>query len=88
MKYLSSGDKDKHQQLKRPRQKKLMKLPERQDRPKGKQVKGSVNAHDDVERPVWVKHPFRDKFNETHFFADIDILLLDPKNRSPCGGPL
>ena len=26
------------------------------------------------------KHPVRDKFNETHFLADIDIFLSDLKN--------
>ena len=27
------------------------------------------------------KHPVVDKFNETHFLADIDIFLSDLKNR-------
>ena len=27
------------------------------------------------------KHPVRDKLNETHFLADIDIFLSDLKNR-------
>ena len=66
-----------------------MKLSERQDRLLGKQGEGSVRALDDVELPNWVqqmlalgpKHPVRDKFNETHFLADIDIFLLDLKNR-------
>ena len=64
-----------------------MKLSERQNRPLGKQGEGSVRAFDDVESPNWVqqvlalgpKHPVRDKFNETHFLADIDIFLSDLK---------
>ena len=75
--------------LKETHQKKLMKLSERQDRPLGKQGEGSVRAVDDVELPIWVqqvlalgpKHLVRDKFNETHFFADIGVFLLDLKNR-------
>ena len=77
-------------------QKKLMKLSERQDRPLGKQGEGSVRALDDVELPNWVqqvlalgpKHPVRDKFNETHFLADIDIYLSDLKNRKVPGEAL
>ena len=67
--------------VKETHQKKLMKLSERQDRPLGKQGEGSVKALEDVELPIWVqqmlalvpKHPVRDKCNETHFLADIDI---------------
>ena len=68
-------------------QNKLMKLSERQDRPLGKQVEGSVRALDDVELPNWLeqvlalgpKHPVSDKFNETNFLTDIDIFLSDLK---------
>ena len=31
------------------------------------------------------KHPVRDKFNETHFLADVDIFLSDLKNRKLAG---
>ena len=73
-----------------------MKLSERQDRPLGKQREGSVRSLDDVELPSWVqqvltlgpKHPVRDKFNETHFLADIDIFLSDLKNRKNPGEAL
>ena len=72
-----------------------MKLSERQDRPLWKQGEGSVRTLDDVELPNWVqvlalgpKHPVRDKFNETHFFADIDIFLSDLKNRKVPGEAL
>ena len=72
-----------------------MKLSERQDRPLGKQGEGSVRALYDVELPNWVqqvlalrpKHPVRDKFNETHYLADIDIFLLDLKNPKVPGRP-
>ena len=65
-----------------------MKLSERQNRLLGKQDEVSVKALDDVELSDWVqqvlelgpKHPARDKFNETHFLADIDIFLLDLKS--------
>ena len=77
-------------------QKKLMKLSERQDRPLGEQGEGLVRALDDVKLPNWVqqvlalgpKHPVRDKVNETHFLADIDIFLLDLKNRKVPGEAL
>ena len=69
--------------VKKNRQKKLLRLSERQDRPLGKQSEGSVKALDDIELSDWVqqvlvlgpKHPVRDKFNETHSLADIDICL-------------
>ena len=65
-----------------------MNLSERQDRPLGKQGEGSVRALDDVVLANWVqqvlalgpKHPVRNKINETHFLADIDIFLSDLKN--------
>ena len=73
-----------------------MKLSERQERPLRKQGEGSVRALDDVELPNWVQqvfalgpeHPARDKFNETHFLADIDIFLSDLKNRKVPGEAL
>ena len=34
------------------------------------------------------KHTVRDKFNETHFLADIDIYLSDLKNRKVPGEAL
>ena len=34
------------------------------------------------------KDPVRDKFNERHFLAGIDIFLSDMKNRNIPGGPL
>ena len=72
-----------------------MKLSQRQNRPLVKQGEGSVRALDDVELPNWVeqvlalepKHPLRDKFNETHFLADIDIFLLDLKIVKSPGRP-
>ena len=65
-----------------------MNLSERQDRPLGKQGEGSVRALDDVVLANWVqqvlalgpKHPVRNKINETHFRADIDIFLSDLKS--------
>ena len=65
-----------------------MNLSERQDRPLGKQGEGSVRALDDVVLANWVqqvlalgpKHPVRNKINETHFLADIDIFLSDLKS--------
>ena len=89
MKYLSLWGQRQTTTVKETHQKKLMKLSERQDRPLGKQDEGSVRALDDVELRNWVqqvlaigsKHPVRDKFNETHFLADIDIFLSDLKNR-------
>ena len=71
-------------------QKKLRKLSERQDQPLGKQGEGSVRALDDVELANWVQqllalgleHRIRDKFNETHFLADIDIFLSDLNQKS------
>ena len=70
-------------------QKKLMKLSKRQDRPLGMQGEGSVKAPYDVELLNWLqqvlalgpKHPVKDKFNATYFFADNDIFLSDLKNR-------
>ena len=69
--------------VKETHQKKLMKLSERQDRPLGKQGEGSVTALDDAELPNWLQHvlalgpkyPVRDKINEIHFLADIEIFL-------------
>ena len=89
IKYLSLRGQRQTATVKETHQKKLMKLSERQDRPLGKQGEGSIRALDNVELPNWVqqvlalgpKHPVRDKFNETHFLADIDIFLSDPKNR-------
>ena len=48
---------------------------------------------DNIELPVWVhevlsmgpKHTIRDKFNETHFLADIDIFLSHLKNQKTSG---
>ena len=34
------------------------------------------------------EHRIRDKFNETHFLADIDIFLSDLKNRKVAGEAL
>ena len=34
------------------------------------------------------KHPIRDKFNETHFLADIDIFLSQLKNQKTSGKTL
>ena len=94
IKYLSLRGQRQTATVKETHQKKLVKLSERQDRPQGKQ--GSVRALDVVELLNWVqqvlalgpKHPFRDKFNETHFLADIDIFLLDFKNRKVPGEAL
>ena len=52
-----------------------------------------VTTIDDIELPHWIqqlglKHPFRDKFNETHFLADIDIFLSDLKKRKVSGEAL
>ena len=88
IKYLSLRGQRQTTTVKETHQKKLVKLTERQDRPLGKQGEGSVKAIDDVELTNWVqqvlalgpKHPVRDKFNETHFLADIDIFLSDLKN--------
>ena len=79
IKYLSLREQRQTATVKETHQKKLMKLSERQDRPLGKQGEGSVRALDEVELPNWVqqvlalgpKHPVRDKFNETHFLADM-----------------
>ena len=94
--YLSLRGQRQTATVKETHQKKLMKLSERQDRPLGKQGEGSVRALDDVELPNWVqqvlalgpKHPVRDKINETHFLADIDIFLLDLRNRKVSGEAL
>ena len=69
--------------------KKLEKLPERQNEPLGGRNGRSVKVPDNFELPAWVhevlsmgpKHPIRDKFNETHFLADIDIFLSQLKNQ-------
>ena len=89
MKYLSLWGQRQTTTVKETHQKKLMKLSERQDWTLGKQGEGSVRALDDVELSDWVqqvlalgpKHPVGNKFNETHFLADIDIFLSDLKNR-------
>ena len=89
IKYLSLSGQRQTATVKETYQKKLVKLSERQG-------EGSVRAPDDVELPNWVqqvlalgpKHPVRDKFNETHFLADIDIFLLDLKNRKVPGEAL
>ena len=68
--------------------KKLEKLSKRQDKPLGGRNEQSVKVLDNIELPGWVydvlsigpKHPIRDKFNETHFLADIDIFLPQLKN--------
>ena len=94
--YLSLRGQRQTTTVKETHQKKLMKLSERQDRPPGKQGEGSVRALGDVELPNWVqqvlalgpKYPVRDKFNETHFLADIDIFLSDLKNRKVPGEAL
>ena len=96
IKYLSLRGQRQTATVKETHQKKLMKLSERQGRPLEKQGEGSVRALDDVEIPNWVqqvlalgpKHPVRDKFNETHFLADIDIFLSDLKNRKVPGEAL
>ena len=96
MQYLSLRGERQTTTVKETHQKKLMKLSERQDRPLGKPGEGSVRALDDVELPNWVqqvltlgpKHPVMDKFNETHFLADIDVFLSDLKNRKVTGEAL
>ena len=88
IKYLSLRGQRQTSTVKETHHKKLMKLSERQNQPLGKHGEGSLRALDDVELPNWVqqklalgpKHPVRDKFNETHFLADIDIFLSDLKN--------
>ena len=88
IKYLSFSGQRQTTTVKETHQKKLTKLSERQDLPLWKQGKGSVRTLLDNELPNWVqqvlalgpKHPVRDKFNETHFLADIDIFLSDLKN--------
>ena len=53
-----------------------------------KQCEGSVRAFDVFASSDWVQqilslglnHTVRDKINETHFLADIDIFLSDLKN--------
>ena len=96
MKYLSLRGQRQTTTVTETHQKKLMKLSERQDRPLGKQGEGLVRLLDDVELSNWVqqvlalgpKHPVSDKFNEKHFLADIDIFLLDLKNREVLGEAL
>ena len=85
IKYLSLRRQRQTTIVKETHQKKMMELSEREDRPLGKQGEGSVRALDDVKLRSWVqqvlplgpKHPVRNKFNETHFLADIDIFLSD-----------
>ena len=51
---------------------------------------------DNIELPGWVhevlsmgpRHPIRDKFNETHLLADIDIFLSHLKNQKTFGETL
>ena len=51
---------------------------------------------DNIELPGWVyeklsmgpKHPIRDKFDETHFLADIDNFLSHLKNQKTSGETL
>ena len=96
MKYLSLRGQRQTKTVNESLQKKLLKLSGRQDRPLGKQGEGSLRALDDVELPNWVqqvlalgpKDPVRDKFNEIHFLADIDIFLSDLKNRKVPGEAL
>ena len=76
--------------------KKLEKLCERQDKPLGGRIERSVKVLDKIELPEWVyevlsmgpKHLIRDKFNETHFLADIDIFLSQLKNQKTSGETL
>ena len=76
--------------------KKLGKLSERQDKPLGGRNERSVKVLDNIVQPGWVyevlsldpKHPIRDKFNETHFLADIDIFLSQVKNQKTSGETL
>ena len=76
--------------------KKLEKLSERQDKPLVGRNERSVKVLDNIELPEWVyevlsmgpKHPIRDKFNETHFLADIDIFLSQLKNQKTSGETL
>ena len=76
--------------------KNLEKLSERQDKPLGRRKERSVKVLDNIELPEWAyevlsmgpKHPIRDKFNETHFLADIDIFLLQLKNKKTSGETL
>ena len=75
---------------------KKKKLSERQDKPLGGRNEQSVKVLDNIELPEWVyevlsmgpKHPIREKFNETHFLADIDIFLSQLKNQKPSGETL
>ena len=75
--------------LKNHRKKFKKKLSERQDKPLGDQNEQSVKVLDNRELPGWVhevlsmgpKHQIRDKFNETHFLADIDNILSKLKNQ-------
>ena len=88
IKYSSLRGQRQTTKVKETHQNRLMKLSQRQDRPLVKQSEGSVRALDDVELTNWVeqvlalepKHPLRDKYNETHFLADIDTFLSDLKN--------
>ena len=76
--------------------KKLEKLSERQDKPLGARNEQSVKVLDDIELPEWVyevlsigpKHPIREKLNEIHFLADIDIFLSQLKNQKTSGETL
>ena len=56
----------------------------------------SVKVRDNIELPGWVhqimpmglKQSIRDKFNETHFLAHIDIFLSQLKNKKASGETL
>ena len=76
--------------------KKLEKLSERQNKPPGGRNEQSVKVLGNIELPGWVhevpsrgsKHPIRDKYNETHFLADIEIFLSQLKNQKTSGQTL
>ena len=76
--------------------KKLEKLSKRQDNSLGRRNEQSVKELENIELPGWVyevlsmgpKHPIRDKYNETHFMADIDIFLPQLKNKKTSGETL
>ena len=67
-------------------------MPERQDKPLGVRNERLVKVLGNIE-PGWVhemlsigpKYPIRDKFNEMHFLADIDIFLSQLKNHKTPG---
>ena len=71
----------------------LEKLSERQDEPLRVRNEQSVKVLDNIELAGWVhemlsvdpKHPIRDKVNETHIWANIDIFLAQLKNQKTPG---